>query len=382
MLLCGLLAQAATQHIALRDGKPHSMSSSAGMLAYLNADKASIGGPSDARELIGAAIDGHYFAGDRKKHWTRADLNSPAFYCIIHVVRWKDTPSDTDKDPIQKVDVQNWYVYNGDGKWAQDDFTTNKRIFGAKNVGLLYIHLHRSARLTTYSVEYDLDVTSKTPANVIHLFQAAGAFLPATQNAPATQDHDNVFGFADANISYVPSDISAIGNISMNAGELQVLGDSIVLDNEGKYYWDVSVAVPIRKMSQLEFNDTNNTVTSRSTDKRNVFAVLDLYPFKKDVKNTSFDWHPYGLVGIGISQQPLHKILVAGGWGPRFAQFYAGVLFSKQQTLNSLTVGSVATPGQLAADTNIKFKPQFAFGINLPVRDVFQAATRKDKTPK
>ena len=294
------------------------------------------------------------------------------------MVRWKNAPlSDDAAAAVQTVDTQNWYVYNGAGSWAQDDFNKNKRVFGAKNVGLLYIHLNRT---TGYSVEYDLDVTSKIPANQLHLFEAASAFLSAKSEAAARiATAQNVFGITDANISYVPSDLSVTGNFSMAPGELTPIGDSVVFDNEGKYWWDVSVAVPITKMSQLQFNNTDNTVTAAKVDKRTVFAVLDLYPFLKDVKNPGFDKHPYGLVGVGVASQPLHRILVALGWGPQYAQFYVGATFIKQQSLNSLQPGSAATPSQTAADVRMKYSPAFAFGINLTVRDVFQSATTSKK---
>jgi hypothetical protein len=86
---------------------------------------------------------------------------------------------------------------------------------------------------------------------------------------------------------------------------------------------------------------------------------------------------PYGLVGIGVSSQPLHRILVAAGWGPQYAQFYFGALLSNHQALNSLSVGTTATPAQTAADIHQRYSTQFAFGINLAVRDVFQSATAK-----
>jgi hypothetical protein len=230
-------------------------------------------------------------------------------------------------------------------------------------------------------VQYDLDVTSKTPANVLHLFDAASAFLPAKPNQAEEDLHQNIFGITDANIAYVPSDVTATAYYSEAAGQVKPLGDAAVFDNEGTYYWDVSVAVPISKISQAQFNNSNNTVTSSQTDKRNVFTVLDLYPFKKDVKNSGFDWHPYALAGVGVASQPLHRILVAAGWGPRFAQFYAGVIFAKQEALQSLAPGSPATPAQTAADVKMRYKAQFSFGINLTVRDVFKNLGSASKTP-
>jgi hypothetical protein len=235
---------------------------------------------------------------------------------------------------------------------------------------LVYLYIHRK---DPPEARYELSVTSKLPANFQHLFNLAGAFAPAAEGG----SYQNYYGLADFNISYVPSDISVTPYTVADDGTRTAVGDSVIFDNEGTYRWDVSVAVPIRKMGQLQFNNANNTVTAQNPDKKNVFAVIDLYPFKKDVKSQTFDLHPYAVAGVAVGSQPLHKILVGLGWGPKFAQFYVGALFVRQQNLTTLSEGSVATPAQQAADTRMVFKPQFAFGINLPVRDVFQAVTSK-----
>jgi hypothetical protein len=61
-------------------------------------------------------------------------LNDPNFYCIIHVVKWRDA-----KDPT--VQAHNWYVFRGgSGAPNQRDFE-NKRIYGSSNVGVLYVHI-------------------------------------------------------------------------------------------------------------------------------------------------------------------------------------------------------------------------------------------------
>lgn len=360
---CGSQAFAQTQHVALRDNTLTALPDA--MRPFLNTDKATIGGVGDAKNILSIALApanaAGYYSNDRKPKWTAADLDKPDYYCVIQVVKWKDQ---------KNVDAQNWYVYSGRKGWAQDDFTSNKRIFGAKNVALLFIHLNRSADYTT---EYDIDATKKLPAPVLHLFQAAGAF-GALAEFNGTPD---VFGFADANISYVPSDLTFSGYTSTSPGSSASISNSFVVDNEGTYFWDVSVAVPIRKISQLQFNNTNNTVTANNVDKNSVFTVLDLYPFKKDVKATTPYWRPYGLAGIAVAQQPLHKVLVGAGFGAPFAQFYFGAVFVKQDSLTGLSENSMATPAQQAAATSQRFKPQFAFGINLPVREVFQAATGK-----
>ncbi len=376
---------AASSSIILQDDAPKTLDN---VTAYVDSKTGVIAGPSDAQKLIEAAMAHPPFS---PYHATLPKVDDKGFYCIIHTVVWSDaaaqrTPANA-QQKAQSVKSQHWYLYNGSSKWGLDDFTTNQRIFGAKNVLMLYVYVNMSST-TMFSPRYEVQVTSKEPANVVHLFQLAAAFVPSAQQAAeAKLLPNNYAGWADFDVPYVPSDISVAtyivqGDPDAPTNKLRtVVGDSMVFDDEGYYYWDASVGVPIRKMGQLQFNNVNNTVTAQNPDKRNVFALLDGYPFKKDVKSSGFDWRPYGVAGVAIGSQPLHKILVGIGWGPQFAQFYIGALFVKEQNLMTLTPGAIATPAQQAVDTRLGFHPQFAFGINLPVREVFKAATSpKSKT--
>jgi hypothetical protein len=81
-----------------------------------------------------------------------------------------------------------------------------------------------------------------------------------------------------------------------------------------------------------------------------------------------------------MASQPLNKILVGGALGLHYAEFYAGALFVKQQSLSGLQVGSTATPQQLSSASTFNFKTQFTVGINLPVRAAIQAFKKTTTT--
>ena len=138
-------------------------------------------------------------------------------------------------------------------------------------------------------------------------------------------------------------------------------------DNEGKYLVDFSVGVPVRKMSELEFTSTNNTVTANEIDKTKLFAFVNVYPIPVDIKSSSPHLIPHFVGGVALEKQPLHKIFVGAGFGPVVANFYIGALFVKQQELQTLNPGDPASPDQVGADKRRRFKPQVAFGLNLPV---------------
>jgi hypothetical protein len=373
-------ALGATASVVLVDNSPKRVD---GITQYVEAAHGTIKSPREARNLIDLVLKTGEFAYDADPAKTKTD--NAGFYCIIHTVVW-EKPDDTatpggDTQLAQKVKEQHWYLYSGSNKWTLDEFTTTKRIYGARNVALVYVYLDK-ATTALFQPRYEIDITSKEPANIQHLFALAAAYLPAPQQAATEKiSVTNYGGMANFDVRYVPSDISVTpfimqGDPDRPAETMRTgVGDSVVFDDEGYYYWDASVGIPIRKMGQLEFQNVNNTITAKEPDKRTAFALLDLYPFKKDVKAQGSDWRPYAVAGVGIGKQPLHRILVGMGWGPKFAQFYVGAMFTKEQELKGLAVGASATPQQQASATGVRYDPKFAFGINLPVRDVFKAAS-------
>lgn len=347
LLLClAAPSFAARQIITLVDHSPRDLSSLPSGL--VNAD-ATITNTRNARDLLQAAVKGTLSEPP--------NVDSPHFAAIIHVVKWKTQSGDG----VPQSEASRWYVYakNSD----QDAFAANNRIFGERHVLLMYVYLNLPAGFKL-SPRYDVEVSSKLPATLLHLFQLAGQFT-------AQADTNNKFGVAAFDVPYLPSDMSATPSLESVAASgvatVTKTGDSQVFDNEGYYHTDFSVGIPIRKMSEVKFDNANNTVSQQTVDKRTMFALLDLYPYKKDVKSTAFDLRPYAVVGVGVGSQPLHRILTAVGWGPHFAQFYVGALFNKQQSLSGLQAGATATPAQQAAATSMKFGTQFAFGINIPV---------------
>jgi len=136
----------------------------------------------------------------------------------------------------------------------------------------------------------------------------------------------------------------------------------------------VSAGIPIRKMSQLNFQSSSNTLTPQTVDKRSVFGLLDFYPWRKqevDLAYENFSWIPSFVAGLPVTGQPLHQPLFALGWGPRVAQFYFGAIVRKQ---NSLPAGSTLTPGTSACTG---WCPEFAFGINISAKALKSALSSK-----
>jgi hypothetical protein len=313
---------------------------------------------------------------------TAIEPTNKDFYCIINIVRWSvgdAKPNATPPDSSKKATVASskWYVYNPGKGWSSQDFTSNYRLMGAKRAWLLYVHLNVPAH--GQHAFYKIDVTGKTPIVLQDLLGLANYAYGGAAGKPTIG-----WGGGFVDIGSVPSDITIFGfseyeEKALASNTFQKLGDPQTLDNEGKYRFDFSIGVPIKQISQLKFDTTANTVTSQKVDKQNIFGLVDFFPVPVDVKNAGLYRFPHVVAGLKLNSQPLHNILLAAGFGPAFANFYAGILWVRQDKPGTLTPGQTATAAQLAADMQHKYQPQFAFGINLTVRGVTNAAKKASK---
>jgi hypothetical protein len=156
--------------------------------------------------------------------------------------------------------------------------------------------------------------------------------------------------------------------------------DAKTFDNEGKYHIDFSVAVPITKITELNYVQTSNGVAPANVNKQKIFALIDIYPVAVDVKNTVLPKFPYFLAGAAIGSQPLKKVLFGIGWGPLFANFYAGLLLNTQAAPASWSCGD-KLPAAPAAGTSLSNHscPGFSFGLNLGVGAITDALKTKAK---
>jgi hypothetical protein len=241
--------------------------------------------------------------------------------------------------------------------WTLGDFQGN-RLYGTKRFWLLYVHANVAG---AYPAEYSSAVTGKIRANLANLFALVKAFSSTTNSSSeGVAPLGAVFGGGAFEAS-VPSDIViSAKKLPPDGGAPAapaVIADGQKFDNEGKYYLDFSVGVPIKKVSQLSFDSTKNTVSPTSLSDRKALALVDLHVPPIDVKSPGFTLIPYLVSGISIQKQPLHQILLGAGWGPQFANFYLGALWVKQPDATSAASGT----------SKSSYAPQFAFGINITV---------------
>lgn len=308
------------------------------------------------------------------------DLDDPHTYAVINIVRWAD-PDTTNKN--QTVQSSNWYIFNSSSKgyfwrnfshWTQADFSGNNRIYGVNKLIILFVHLNisnpngsRSCPIP-YSATYEIDIQKRTPTNQSHLAQLAQLAVPAGASGaqierapPCPIGSYSIWGGDAFAIGYSTSTISFSSSITDPNGADQPtnLAPKYQIISEARSYWDISVAVPIKKISAVQYNTSGSTVVPSQVNRQNSFAVVDFYLPPRDLVGTNYSLIPHPLVGVSMAQQPLHSILAALGSGTNFGEIFAGIDFLKQQS--RLKPSRYITKGQ------------FSVGINIPINGVYQS---------
>jgi len=256
-----------------------------------------------------------------------------------------------------------------------------------------------------YYASYTIDVKRKVSANVQHLFAllaaeglknadqitsaptldlqsqltASDSILAPSVRALLEQcgKPDSVFGGGTIDVAYRPSDISIASSLRTGVGahEMVVAIDKnpYVVDNEGRYFVDFSVPVALKNLSSVQYQNTNNTFSPVNTNSLNAFLAVDGFYPASDVKSQNWTLYPHPLAGVGFAKQPLHKILLAGAWGPHFSELYIGAAWVKQPRVaqgsgscKASSGGSAATPNSFGSHYCI----QFSIGLNLSVTGI------------
>lgn len=337
-----------------------------GTIEHILASSASLAHREAAKEVLARTL--------QKRYSSAINLDSPDFVCLIHVMRWAD-PSGSDSS--QSPESQNWYVYSGDKDWDQTQFTTAKRLFGTKNVWLVYIHLNRATTATQYTPSYEVLVTKKAPTNVTNILQLAklfpgGGAIPGDVQFAVDTDAaaKNLWGGNKITvIAGLPADIKVTPkaktvvkltgtsngqSVTVDNDKVNPLGDAITFDNEGKSHWDVSVGFPFGGINDLKFDDATHQATNKTIDKSNVFALLHLYvPYAVDLKSKQPFFFPRPIIGVDISDRPLNKVLVGGAVGTPFATFFMAGAWTKIKDENG--------------EFTDKREWQFVTGVSFPV---------------
>jgi Chitobiase/beta-hexosaminidase C-terminal domain len=167
-------------------------------------------------------------------------------------------------------------------------------------------------------------------------------------------------------------------------------------DDEGLYYWDIGVGVPINALNQLNYSSTDGTVTAKMVSKENAYGFFDIYPVKTDVKSPPAFGYPHFVVGLPFSGQVFNKPFFGAGGVfnvkklpaigtalskivPLQLNFYGGLTYNKESRPKTLAVGSTASPAALANDLQGHRVWKVQYGIEFSIRDVKDKLTTSSK---
>ena len=325
-------------------------------------------------------------------------VTDTSYYTLIHILKWKS-------DQLV-VEGQRWYVFNG-GKWSPQQFE-GTRIFGSSHIAVLYIHINargvpvakltdaekklseRSALSSTndrllvrldsemliesdyLKVTYRVEVTKKLPSPVQNLAALIG--LAQGDTSKRAVEPVAYYGGRKMVINHVPSDVTVRASMTQGGaiGKDTELGKQ-TFDNEGRYFWDVSVGLPISKIKELSFNAQDGTVRPKEIDRQKLFAMFNIFFRPIDTKDLHSSRFPHFMAGVALSKKPLDRVFAGAGYGLNKVQVFAGVAFNRVAVPQTLSSGASASQSQLEADLRQKYSPKFVFGLNLPVRQVVDA---------
>jgi hypothetical protein len=288
-----------------------------------------------------------------------------ANYAIIHLVVYG---GDNDKPPTR----QKWILAKRSK--GSVELSDSLHILGAHNISLIFLHMNatvavpsgveptRADILKKYDdISYRGIVAPKLPINVQHLLDLL-KIATGNLQADVTTKFVSFAGYGIMTRVDVPSDVTVFG---AHVASKTLIGQSQKYDNEGKYWWDASVAVPVNKLSQLDYSTDNGTYTPKTINKQSIYALINLYPDLVDLKYGAKRWLiPRAVAGIGLTGRPGENFLVGGAWGIQQLQFFVGTGFANHQVL---------TPGadpKLGTSFTQKYGSHLTYGINVPVASV------------
>lgn len=241
---------------------------------------------------------------------------------------------------------------------------------------------------STYKrIRYEAAVVKRSPANVQNLKAILGLLLPGAHVKDLTclnlNADDILWGAGRIDNIGLPSDISIAGysveNVDKPVQEadrsrLQI-GTTGSYDDEQLYWWDASIGIPVHKIKDLKYSDSDNTVTATQVDQQSAYAMFNLMIHPVDLSSPKDNWWPRILVGFPLASSPWDKLFAGGAiglpWKPfQNFQFFAGATFLRSTTPATLSVGQTASNALLQNDLRIKMTPKLTVGINVPVKSV------------
>ncbi len=148
------------------------------------------------------------------------------------------------------------------------------------------------------------------------------------------------------------------------------LAFSETFDNEGKYWADFSVGLPVLRKKVTDFELVDGVLRRKDAARTDAYGFLNVFLKKRDTKAEDFLRVPHVMLGLPLSGRTLDSPVAALGLG--FARFgikfdvYAGCVF------NRTTVAAASGTG-----TDVRWVRKLTVGLNLPVSQFISTYLKK-----
>jgi len=249
--------------------------------------------------------------------------------------------------------------------------TATKRIMGKSRIAFVFVHVNaalntgQDARETYGDVELRAIAKPKLPANVARLINLLRFAAGLQAAAPG---RTSLLGYGVFDKVPVPSDLTAFE--VRTQPKVIVVGKPETYDNEGRYLWDVSVGVPVNKLTLLDYSDEGNTFVPKTINKQSVYGLINLYPYPVDIKEGKWRYIlPRAVAGVGLTGRPGENFFVGGAAGFSWLQFFVGSGFANRRTL---------IPGRNPMDGTSyeqRYASRLTYGLNIPVSAALKKVT-------
>jgi len=291
-----------------------------------------------------------------------------SFGALVHLVRYED-PKVTG-DPGVERDV--WLACNRGGKDpakpGQLSCGTDLRLYGRKNVAVLFVHTNVAAdsaeAVSSQTAYYGL-AKKKLPTpleNLQGLLQISAVLQAATVLKPPV----SLLGYGFFHDMPVPSNINVLGARKFGEAKLERLGAKLELLNEGLYFLDFTLGVPLTKLSATEFSAPGQNLQPKTINRQSAYGMASIYFLPVDLSaGTRRYWMPRAVFGVGITGKLGHNYMVGGAMGPPFLQFFVGSEFARKDMLQSN--GMVQE----------QFRSRTVFGLNIPIKSALEKLKTK-----
>jgi hypothetical protein len=287
-----------------------------------------------------------------------------------------------DAELVVQLETERYLRAFGDGdKAISDEISLVNEDTGEALVGLSPTLATAGTFGPLNTLFYKVGVTKKTPApvdnfkNAVRLAFAGQADGQTLLYVPVR--NASVCAGADMHVKHVPSDM-IVTALSRNAKDEEVQRSKQQFDNEGRYWWDVSFALPMETHEDLTIDVDGGQIAAKKVEKTELFATVNL-GLPRDTKRLQWQLIPSFLYGLPITGKPLKHHLVGFSFGLNYVQLFVAHRFDRVTEVSTEVVGNTPVGVEASPAEGEKWTGKWVWGVNIPVQTVVKLFSKDGK---